>query len=238
MRTNSHTRKTMPQSWIDFFEKARTKKWGKYFPDGIECAVARPEIFNEKGYVQVAERRAKMKTREYLEDHNELSKNELTFMDRIFNKTNYCPGIFTVCCTNTDSGVYIYDHLFMRQNHLFLWPDAQKRKDLHGHNMGKNDYLRVPIEHSKKIINLWDVPRLCSCRRVYQIARWQYEFMLADTNEIDYDKISTWEDLPDWVLWKYLEADGSVIEGREEAFEAYKRKTQRDKRYVPCVDWR
>lgn len=231
MRTNSKTRKTMPKEWQDFFKNFK----GKYFKDGMECCVAEPERYQERGFVQTATQRTHIVARDWAERNG--YKKEMEFMDVFFNKKNYLPGIVDICCTQHDSGIYIYDRLEMMQNGYLLEKQPGKRKNYLDEEMGENHYYRVPLHLCYKVTDLWDVPKKCNKRRLYQMAVWQYVHMTTKDkyDECMYDSINTWEDLPDWCFWKYMLPNGDVIEGREQAFEEYKNKIRSHANYVPTV---
>ena len=231
MKTNAKTRKTMPKEWQDFFKQYK----GKYFKDGMECCVAKPESGYEKGFAQTAEQRTELVSRIYAESHD--YKREMIFMDKFFGYSNFLPGIVDICCTHTDSGIYIYDRLEMIR-HGFMLDKPKKRKNyFNDEEMGQNLYYRIPLHLCYKVTDLWDVPKKASKRRLYQMAVWQYVEMnkVQDDGFTIYEKVKTWEDLPGWCFWKWMLPDGTVIEGREEAFEEYKAKCRRDARYVPTV---
>jgi len=231
MRTNAKTRKTMPKEWQDFFKKYK----GKYFKDGMECCVAKPESGFEKGYAQTAEQRTHLVNRNWAESNG--YRNEMKFMDRFFGYTNFMPGIVDICCTFHDSGVYIYDRMEMMRNGYMTEKPKKRKNYLSGEDMGQNNYYRVPLHLCYKIIDLWDVPRRCSKRRLYQMAVWQYVEMnkIQEDGFTIYEKVKTWKDLPDWCFWKFMLPDGTIIEGREQAFEDYKNKIKSHSRYVPVV---
>lgn len=231
MRTNKKTRKTMPQEWVNFFKSYK----GKYFEDGMECCAAEPESGFEKGYVQTAKQRTQLVNRWYAEIHG--YKGEIAFMDRFFGHKDYMPGIVDICCTHHDSGVYVYDRMEMMRKGYMRESPKKRKNYATGEEMGKNLYYRVPLHLCYKIIDLWDCPRRCSRRRLYQMAVWQYVEMnkVKDDGYTIYDHVETWEDLPDWCFWKWQLPDGTIIEGREQAFEDYKNKIRSHKIYVPAL---
>ena len=231
MRTNSKTRKTMPKEWQDFFKSYK----GKYFKDGMECCIAKPESGFEKGYAQTAEQRTELVSRNYAEIHG--YKREMEFMDNFFGNKTYLPGLIDICCTHHDSGIYIYDRLALMKQGYMLENPKKRKNYFNDEEMGNNNYYRVPLHLCYKVTDLWDVPKKCNKYRLYKMAVWQYVEMNKPQEDgfTIYEKVKTWEDLPGWCFWKWMLPDGTVIEGREEAFEEYKNKIRRGALYVPTV---
>ena len=216
MRTNKKTRKTMPQSWIDFFNYAQEHKFGKYFDDdGYQCCAYSPE-HDPRRVVQTAVRRSWGRHSSYL------SKDDKEKASRILGKDNFILEIVYVTCSPLHGGVYIYDFVTMRKNGYML---DNQIVDRNGH-----PYYEVPLDYCKKTCDIWDIPKRFGGKTLYKMARWQYEHLMQQNA---YDNIDTWEDLPDWVFWKYFEYDGSIIPGREEAAKEYIEKCKKDARYIP-----
>lgn len=232
MRTNAKTRKTMTEDWIEFFSAFK----GKYCDDGFECCVSRPESGMERGFIQTATRRSQLVVRHWAKDHG--YKDEIEFMDAFFGRTDYAPGIVTICCTMHDSGIYLYDRLECMKNGFMLEKDEKKRKNYGTlEYIGQNLYNRVPLQFCHKVTDLWDITKKKDIKRIFKVAAWQYNEM-TKKDEYDtcmYDSINTWEDLPDWCLWKWQTHYGKTIEGREQTFEDYKAKIKSHASYVPTV---
>lgn len=236
MRTNSKTRETMPQSWIDFF---KTYKGKKYFEDGgYKCCAYSPER-DHRGVVQTALRRS----------HGRLffnfSKEDQNFFESLgFNRTAMI-NIFFCTCASMHGGMYIYDLIKMRRDHkqCFEWKEVKnittgKRQKVKATvERGVNDYYEVPLEHCVKVLDVWDLPKNLRKCSLYSCAAWQYQ-QLTVKDEWDncaYDKIEKWEDLPDWCFWKYHEADGTLIKGREQQYQEYVNRSKKDSRYIPTT---
>ena len=162
MKTNPKTRKTMPESWQELFKKYK----GKYCDDGFECCVAKPESGAERGLVQTATRRSELVARHWARDHG--YRDIIEFMDEFFGRTNYMPGIVDICCTYTDSGIYVYDRLeCMRHGYMLEDSGSKRRNQATGEEMGKNLYNRVPLHLCYKVTDIWDVPRGRDKKRIY-----------------------------------------------------------------------
>lgn len=220
MKTNKKTRSTMPQSWIDFFNYAKDNKFEKYFPDdGNKCCAYSPE-HDCRRVVQVARRRSKGK------EWNKLSEKERNGASKVFGKDEFILNYIYISSSPLHGGAYIYDKSEMDARGYTLDKNIVYRND--------RPYYEIPLEYCYKMLDLWDIPKKFSGPTLYKIARWQYE-QLIQTHAYDY--IDTWEDLPDYVFWKYFEYDGSIIEGREEQAKAYIEKSKKDARYIPVYEY-
>lgn len=229
MRTDKHTRKTMPESWINFFKNFKGKK---YFEDnGYQCCVYKPEsgTYNNKLVVQTAIRRSHGKA-------SHLFKKEV--QEKFNNALGINGGVYNfVYITNASmhGGIFVYDLISMRKKGWCF--ERKDHKDYVTRDRGVNDYYNVPLDYCAKFVDVWDMPKILCGKSLYSCAQWQYEELIRK-DEFDnclYDNINTWEDLPDWCFWKYHEVDGSLIEGREEKYNEYVAKCKKDARYIPII---
>lgn len=227
MKISKRAKKTMPQSWIDFFEEAKKWKWSKYFDDyGYQCTAYEPE-HDTRRVVQIAERRFYDCGASY----TYFDAYSRKYYGKIIGKDNFCIYITYVCSSPLHGGIWVFDPVELRQKGYF------KKKDLVPR--GENMYHEVPLSECKKACDLWEIPKILGGKTLYRCAIWQYQDMItrkAKTGKCDYDSVKTWQDLPDFCFWKFMNPDGSIIEGREEAFKAYVAKTKKDARYLPRYD--
>lgn len=225
MKLSKRAKKTMPQSWIDFFEEAKKWHWSKYFDDyGYQCTAYSPE-HDHRQVVQIAQRRYRGAGSGYFKERQ---KN---YYSHILGKDSFCIFIAYVTCSPLHGGIWLWDVGDMAR------AGYTKKKDLVPR--GVNLYHEIPLKLCKKACDLWEIPKCCSKSTLYKCAAWQYQQMThkdAETGKCTYDKVKSWEDLDDWCFWKFLNPDGSVIEGREEAFKAYVAKSKKDARYLPRYD--
>lgn len=227
MRISKRAKKTMPQEWIDLFEKSKKWHWSKYFEDyGYRCTAYEPE-HDTRRVVQIAERRVYDCGASYTYFNEKIRQ----YYSKILGKDNFCVYIMYVCSSPLHGGIWMFDPTDLKQKGYL------KKKDLKPR--GENLYHEVPLAECKKACDLWEIPKLCGEQTLFKCAAWQYQDMTtrkSKTGKCDYDNVKTWEDLPDFCFWKYLLPDGSIIPGREEAFKKYVESKKKDARYLPRYD--
>lgn len=230
MRTNAKARKTMPEEWVKFFNAYKNNKrikTSKYFKTGgNQCCACRPEGQpDEKGnlVVQASPRRV------HPVPSFNLDEKTRKKCEKIFGRSNFRLGILYVTSCHSQGGIYLYDAIELK-NHGYLFKTVPR----HG-----QDYYLIPLKYCYKTCDIWDLPGYVNYNTLYQVARWQYEEDLNnnETGERPYDHIKTWQDLPDYCLWKWTDYNGNIIPGREEAFEEYKAKIKRKKDYIPPLEF-
>lgn len=198
--------KTMTKEWRDFLKYARSQHWKKYFPDDGNETCAYNTEHDNSSIVQAAIRRQRGKTESYI------TEKQKEVFSKILGKDKFSVNVVYITCSYKYGGIWIYDETDLIN---------QGGKKIASKQRGVNDYYLIDISKCHKIVDLWDVMNQ-GYRTKYAVARNQYEHMITDGI---YDKVKTWKDLPDYCLWKYQNPDGSIIPGREEAFEEYKTKT-------------
>lgn len=217
MRTNAKTRETMTSDWTWFFNEIQTKyKWGKYYKDGgFRTCAYNTETDNSK-ILEAAPRRQKG-ARICL-----IGGNRQKTYEQIFNTNDIKVNEVFSTCSLRYGGLWVYDSRILA---------TTPTKPRNG-----NQYFRIDRERCIKVCDVWDIPKFTemSLFDIYHVARNQYEHMI---NENMYDKINTWEDLPDWCIWKYQNIDGTPIVGREKAFKEAREYVKGLKGYVaPYID--
>ena len=212
MKLSKKARKTMPESWQQLFDYADKMHWSKYFEDdGNQCCAYAPES-NSRREVQTAKRRSWGKTAPYLREGQRKAAK------KIFGYENYVLNIFYLTCAPLHGGVYIYDKALVESKGLL------KREKWAWRN--KRPYYVIPLQYCFKTMDLWDVPKNYGWETLFKIVRWQYQYMLRHKDpdgKTPYSKVKgdDWTTLPNYCLWKFMEVDGTVIPGREEAFNEY-----------------
>lgn len=217
MKTNKETRKTMPQEWVNAFEICRKRKYGKYFKDDDFRTCAYNSEIDDNEIVECAPRRQHGNPI-YLLDYARQDAFE-----QIFKYRDVRVNQFFVTTSYRYGGVWVYDEKILAHTPI---------KPRNGH-----PYYRININECYKICDLWDVldksKSLCTDAEIYHIARNQYEHMI---NKNKYDKVQTWEDLPDYILWKYLLPGNKIIEGREQMFKDYIARAKAYDGYIAPID--
>lgn len=195
--------KTMPTEWREFFKYARSQHWKKYFPDDGNETCAYNSEWKDTNIIQAAIRRQRGKTQDYV------TNLQRKVFSEIFKKDNFSVNVIYVTCSYKYGGIYIYDETEIYE---------KKGREIDTKPRGVNEYYLVDVNLCHKMMNLWEIPKKCGPRVVYAVARNQYEHMLKDDA---YANVKTWENLPDYCLWKFMTPEGEVIPGREEAYNKY-----------------
>ena len=222
MKISKRAKKTMPESWQKLFEESTEKHWSKYFEDGgFECCAYEPE-WDGRRVVQIAERRYRGAGSGYFREQTK------EYYGKLLGKSSFV--IFKAYVTGSPlhGGVYIWDVGDM------IRAGYTKKEDLV--SRGVNLYHEIPLEKCVKMMDLWEIPKFYSGSKLFKCAAWQYQDMITEnirTGKCDYDGVKTWEDLPDFCFWKWMEADGTIIKGREQKFNDFVAKTRADARYIP-----
>ena len=197
--------KTMTKEWREFFKTARAIGWKKYFDDDSNETCAYNSEWDDSSIVQAAIRRQCGK------DETEITNIRRQIFEKVLGKQHFKVNVLYVTCSYAYGGVWIYDE-----------DDLKEQGGMSIKPRGVNDYYLIDLNKCHKIMNLWDINSKCQRRVRYAVARNQYEHMLKDNV---YRYVTDWRSLPDYCMWKFVNPDGSVIPGRESAYEDYIKRT-------------